>query len=221
MNARSIIAFTSISLGNLIAPSAFAADLTVVNPAVAGVIDVSQTWSGPYVGGQIGFSRAYVDDIYPPLPAAEADGYINGAFGGIFAGVNMQMDSVVLGFDADLNIGGAKGGTVSPLATTLDTTIHGSASVRGRVGFAFENVLLYGAAGLAAANVTIDNAPFATLNDVMVGWTVGLGADIAFSENWFGRAEYRYSDYGKREYLPSADAAVTAHAVAVGVGYRF
>jgi outer membrane immunogenic protein len=59
---------------------------------------------------------------------------------------------------------------------------------------------------------------------VRFGWTVGAGLELAMDENWFGRAEYRYSDFGTADMnfdVVYPNVSVRSHAVRAGVGYRF
>ena len=32
------------------------------------------------------------------------------------------------------------------------------------------------------------------------GWTLGLGVEHAFTDNWLGRFEYRYYDFGDNDF---------------------
>jgi outer membrane immunogenic protein len=52
------------------------------------------------------------------------------------------------------------------------------------------------------------------------GWTVGTGVDYPFANNIFGRAEYRYSDYGSKE-LEGVKSDFTQQTVNLGVGLKF
>ncbi len=83
-----------------------------------------------------------------------------------------------------------------------------SESVRGRLGYAFDNVLLYGTGGWAwSSNQYIRTQLTGTLNlatagtdeavnTYLGGWTAGGGVAVAFAQNWNAFAEYRYTDYG-------------------------
>ena len=79
-------------------------------------------------------------------------------------------------------------------------------SIRGRIGWAINRVLLYGTSGVGfgAGKVTtifardgIASARFGR-SDTLFGWTVGGGIEYAlpFSSHWLIRAEYRYTDLG-------------------------
>lgn len=109
-------------------------------------------------------------------------------------------------------------------------------SVRGRLGVAFDRLLVYATGGAAFAEfqVTIPDAdgdPYKYSRD-RVGYTVGGGIEYAFTNNLSARIEYRYSDYGTFTgaiVAPPADLAttvVTTHhettnLVQIGLSYHF
>ena len=76
-------------------------------------------------------------------------------------------------------------------------------SVTARIGFAFDNVLLYARGGAALAGDKFDvtgsfaGAPFAFDGlDNRFGWTVGGGVDWAFTRHWSLNVEYDYYQFG-------------------------
>ena len=97
------------------------------------------------------------------------------------------------------------------------------ASLRGRLGFAFDRVLVYGTGGLALASGSNNNA-FGWNNgsSTRLGRTAGAGLEYAFAPNWSARLEYRYSDFGRGNngWLASS-VRRTENAVRVGVSYHF
>jgi hypothetical protein len=94
----------------------------------------------------------------------------------------------------------------------FDTT----GSVRARVGYAFDHALLYGAAGWTGARGHVDT-PIGSDSATFSGWTVGAGVDYAFTDNVFGRLEYRYNDYGSKD-LMGVDTDFNQNVVGVGIG---
>jgi outer membrane immunogenic protein len=78
--------------------------------------------------------------------------------------------------------------------------------VRGRLGWAFDRVLIYGTGGLAWANVdykvftqNTGNGVNAHIDDdyTATGWTAGGGFAWAFDDNWSAGAEVLYVNLGK------------------------
>ena len=53
------------------------------------------------------------------------------------------------------------------------------------------------------------------------GWTVGLGAEYAFTNNWIGRVEYRYYDFSDSSLDDFGDVELETNTLTVGVGYKF
>jgi outer membrane immunogenic protein len=80
-------------------------------------------------------------------------------------------------------------------------------TVRGRVGYAFDRMLLYITAGGAASNWSIAHpysdkvgasTPLTTdqTSQTHYGWTAGAGIEFAMLSNWTVRAEYLYANIG-------------------------
>jgi outer membrane immunogenic protein len=116
-----------------------------------------------------------------------------------------------------------------------ETRVNFEASARARIGYAFNRVLVYATGGVAWLNVTerdvLQSAPpvgaFTDNSSTRTGWTVGAGADYAFTDNWIGRVEYRHSDFGTFTYTSSLFLAFTENhrmtedQVLVGLHYKF
>ena len=104
-------------------------------------------------------------------------------------------------------------------------------TVRGRVGYAFDQVLIYGTGGYAWA----DNRMTATLLGVSAsdsnfhsGWTVGAGVEVMFAPKWSVKAEYLYRSFQGETYnFPGvivggvATGTLNLNSVQVGVNYHF
>ncbi|EJF81406.1 Opacity protein and related surface antigens [Candidatus Bartonella washoeensis] len=110
-------------------------------------------------------------------------------------------------------------------------------ATRVRIGFAAERIMPYVAGGIAytqlqdiaSVSITDKNTgkviASGNLSDetkTFVGYTLGAGVDLAMTNNVIIRAEYRYSDFGKKKY--SNDKYETSHKTndfRVGVAYKF
>lgn len=191
------------------------------------------TWTGVYLGGQIGYAWTHgdssIDSVgYDNLGNAYYDSYspqanANGVIGGAHVGYNLQINQWVLGLEGDVDGSSlSKTANVSPYSNYyqdyIPTTVHSAldiqGSIRGRVGFAIDRVLLYGTGGVAFGGFrnSIDtNYPgcfaatclfgvnFAghdSFSQTRVGWTAGAGVEYAVTNNWSIRAEYRFTQYG-------------------------
>ncbi|KKX28072.1 outer membrane protein [Rhizobium sp. LC145] len=168
------------------------------------------TWAGPYIGLHGG--HGWGDGDIEILGDESFDGWRMGGF----VGYNWQMSSgFVVGIEGDVNYdwndhdyGGG-----------LEAKSGFSGSVRGRVGYAFDRALLYAAGGWTATNVKLEGPGFDE-DDTLHGWTLGAGLDYAFTDNVFGRLEYRYNDFGSGD-LGGLDADFNQHVINVGIGVKF
>lgn len=150
-----------------------------------------------------------------------------GFIGGLGAGYNWQMGSVVVGGEADIS--GIAGGRGSASRTgvasdglfsyasrvTASSGIDWLGTVRGRVGYLVTPTLLvFGTGGLAFGGVhsavNIAGVGSGPNNDIWVGnfsrsttkvgWTAGGGAEWKFAHNWSAKLEYLYVDLGSVSY---------------------
>lgn len=153
----------------------------------------------------------------------DADGFI----GGVHLGVNFQSGSFVYGIEADIEGGNVEGDDDGVGGAVDRFDLQWMGSVRGRLGYAWDRLLVYGTAGVAFADVEADADDFvASDSNTHTGWTVGAGAEFALNEQWTTRLEYRYADFSDERYelTPAyldADYEFDMHAVRVGVSYKF
>lgn len=221
---------------------ASAADLAIkqAEPVVPVAI---YNWTGPYIGVHAGYgwgqehddqSRLFPAETDPGTGGGGTDKYdMDGFLGGVHAGYNYQTGQFVFGTEGDIDYSGVKGtGHGTYLGGTIPRTLkmedRWQGSARLRAGFAIDNLLLYATGGLAFAEgkLTSSGPDIATTSSTKthLGWTAGLGAEYAFTQNWIGRAEVRYTDFQKKRYRTS-DGPVKAGwdqvTTNVGVSYKF
>ncbi|CAN7551171.1 hypothetical protein ASC89_08810 [Devosia sp. Root413D1] len=221
MWTKTKIVFSSVLLLSA-AGVANAADLIVEDAPVAEIAALGD-WTGAYVGGNIGWSAGTVNwEIAgggPPDGSYDLDGFSVGVQGGY----NWQMDNVVFGIEGDVALASIYG---EDLSIPANRTINWTASLRGRLGYAWDAVLLYATAGVAVANSTGEVFLIDDVTETHVGWTVGVGAEAMVSENVSAKLEYNYADYGAVTYdyflgaLP-VDTGFTTHTVKAGVNFHF
>jgi outer membrane immunogenic protein len=165
------------------------------------------SWAGPYLGGNIGYAWGSIDNN-PTKPSGFA--------GGVQAGYNWQNGPLVFGLEADIQASGAND-TFAPWK--FSNPWFGT--VRGRVGYALNNVLFYGTGGLAFGELR-GQTPGVTESHTTAGWTAGVGAEFGFAQNWTARIEYLYVDLSNSRFaitgLPNGYQFGLAR---VGVNYRF
>jgi outer membrane immunogenic protein len=152
-----------------------AADLGARSYTKAPVVAPVSTWSGFYVGGNLGYGWGNGNTDFSFLPDPTAFNFNNtslgarstGVIGGAQAGYNWQMGSLVTGLEADIQGSGIKG-SVSAAPTVLGTSLPTPdrslissepklswfGTVRGRLGVTVTpELLLYGTGGLAYGHV--------------------------------------------------------------------
>jgi outer membrane immunogenic protein len=166
------------------------------------------SWSGVYIGAQVGYawnntSSPFDESFGFSLPGESNGG---GVIGGGHIGYNYQVSQFVFGLEGDVNGSSQRASGVDPFdyagVVGYTTRKDVDASIRGRIGYAFDRVLVYATGGGAYGNIR--TSYYDNLGDVdgafnhgRFGWTVGGGLEYAIDNNWSVRAEYRYTDYGR------------------------
>jgi outer membrane immunogenic protein len=167
------------------------------------------SWQGPYVGGNIGYQWGRVSNN-PAKP--------RGVTGGIQAGYNVQHSLFVFGGETDLQLSDSNATFAS---WKFSNPWFGS--LRARAGFAVNNVLFYGTAGLAYGSLKLQNnsGPVSETHN-SAGWTAGTGAELAVDRHWSARAEYLYVDLGSNSFTVDANNhGIRSSLLRLGINYRF
>ena len=159
------------------------------------------SWAGPYLGGNLGYAWGSVDNN-PTKPS----GFEIGAQ----AGYNWQTGPWVFGVEGDLEATGASD-TASDRFAFWKFSNPWFGTVRGRAGYAFNNVLFYGTAGLAFGELDGQTFFGRSESHTTAGWTAGVGAEFGLTQNWTAKIEYLYVD------LADENFSITG----VPNGYRF
>ena len=194
MRKFAVALLTTTALGFTVG-QAFAADFPI-----SGVLPGSPSlyaprpfsWSGVYVGVNAGgaFGR-FSDDFGDSVSA-------NGFIGGGQVGAQIQYQKTVLGIEADFQ-GSTQDHSDTFGAFTLTERMPWFATVRGRLGWVFDNVLLYGTGGIAVVDSKITGSALgltASTDSSHIGWTAGGGVEWAFAQHWTAKVEYLYIDSG-------------------------
>jgi outer membrane immunogenic protein len=164
------------------------------------------TWTGFYVGVNAGYgwsSNSNNNTVINPATGVflSGGGGNNGGFvGGGQIGYNYQIGSFVIGAETDIQYADVN----------HDRTFGGSSShngyfgtVRARAGYAFDRTLIYATGGFAYGGISSDNFGNADSNG---GWTLGGGAEYAFTNNLTAKVEGLYVklERNKNNYLAAA-----------------
>jgi len=228
---------------------ACAALMVLVSPAHAGGLDAPAApgfgWTGCYVGGHAGGAWGDSDKWIPRTPGGAFDGVslggheVDGFIGGVQAGCDYETaGGIVIGIGGDYGWTDGSGTHPSTHETGVfyHSEVEALASLTGRLGYAFDTVLLYVEGGAAwervdyAASTTMIGTAYRA-SDTRDGWTVGGGGEYAVSDRLSVFIEYAYYDFGTERirltpqytFLPTAfvDIEDTDNIVRAGVNLRF
>jgi high affinity Mn2+ porin len=165
-------------------------------------------------------------------------------FGGLHAGYDRMLSSdIVLGGDAQvsfpsfpdlagISIGGASNlGSVSAGEGSYGENILYFGNLRGRIGFAASDFLLFAAGGLAFAYDQLTLVPSgngSTQSTLLwrLGWNVGAGLEVPVGARWTADLEYSLSRFGPRSLIFATAGQrlasdLSLQEVHLGLNYRF
>ena len=201
-----------LMLTSMVAFSASAADLGrggyLDGPVYASV----DMWNGFYGGVNVGGGgSANSGDLSP-----------SGGFGGGQIGYNWQGvlglgSQWVLGIEADI-----QGSGIEDSAFGVKSSLNWFGTVRGRIGYAFGQTLVYGTGGLAFGEV--ENTPF---TETQTGYAVGAGVEYKFNPAWSIKGEYQFISLDASDPSGAGALGLTggdrseANTFRVGVNYHF
>jgi len=149
---------------------------------------------------------------------------IKGGFGGGTVGYNWQFNNIVAGIEADGAFADVSS-SITALGITATAKVDALATVRGRIGVAFDQVLLYGTGGLALADTKVSvSGSGITLSDTktQTGWAAGAGVEWMFLPRWSLKAEYLYRRFDSVTLFGGISTGSSAlNSGQVGVNFHF
>lgn len=176
-------------------------------------------WTGFYAGINAGYgfgtstwSLLSTGDIKP-----------KGVVAGGTLGYNWQSGMFVAGIEADgawANINN----TATLAGVTATAKIDALATVRGRIGAAFNQIMLYGTGGLAVADTKVSATALGiTVSDskTQTGWTAGAGIEWMFIPRWSLKAEYLYRRFDNVTLFGVSTGNIALNSGQVGVNFHF
>lgn len=200
--------------------TAIAADLPTEKPPVMSVAPVPPafSWTGFYAGVSGGYG---IDHASYPFAVTTGAGFASGQGGltqnggaiGLQVGYNYQLsnmplvgDHLVIGIEGDAAWSGINGQSTNLTVlgpASFGTRIESFGGIEGRVGYAFDRLLIFiqGGVPYATTKSYYSAAGFsgsATETRFRIGRQnlVGAGAEYAINDNWSIRADYVYSFVG-------------------------
>jgi outer membrane immunogenic protein len=180
------------------------------------------TWTGFYVGAHGGWGWATWDGS-GPAGSSTVDG--DGWLAGLQAGYNYQMGSIVLGIEGDFSFADVKFQDTF-FGSTITLKNDYFATVTGRVGYAFDRILVFGKGGVAFTRDKWEGPGGISADFGRTGWTIGAGVEYALWNSLSVKVEYNYMSFGDvSESIGggggTAQVSETINIVKVGANYRF
>jgi outer membrane immunogenic protein len=223
MNITYKLAAAAALLGAAMLPVA-AADLPQRPVYKAPAIAPAFNWTGFYLGVYGGYA----------FGTGDTDGFNGGMAGGTI-GYNWQAPGSmwVLGIEGDggwTDFGDSASVTAGGITATIASEAKATATLRARLGAAWDRTMIYATGGGAwvrneiSLSVAVPGVGAAGISDTQnhFGYAVGAGIEHAFMPNWSAKVEYLYFGMGSENYfntVPSGD--LNFHTVKVGLNYRF
>lgn len=210
----------------------------------------SGRWTGLYVGGHFGHGFGSItgettlaDGTANDIASTEAaDQSLAAMVGGGQVGYNYQFASgIVLGVEADIawtgltdvsDAGATEAQTLidrQMLQAQTEYSLDWLATVRGKLGYSFDRLFIYGTGGVAFLRETEERSQYiATTGGASVpfghtttlsfteaaaatrsGFAVGGGAEYALTDRWSLKLDYLFAGFGRENFLfPNARGGV-------------
>src|SRR5215472_6940037 len=211
----------------ILAPAAAsAADLRMPVKAPPAPMPPPFTWTGFYIGGNLGGAWAHHNFNDNFFNFGFDDGNSSGVFiGGAQVGANYQINQFVIGFEGTFdwaanNNNNNSTGVLLPggqlvRVTSNDTWISTAAA---RLGWAVDRALFYfkggggcvGNNGFTVTDVNTGASISTSGNNNVSGWLFGAGLEWAFTDNWSVKVEYDYLGLGNRSFTVPVGAPFPA-----------
>ncbi|MBA9083054.1 MULTISPECIES: outer membrane protein [Bartonella] len=190
-------------------------------------VDTDIVWSG---------AKAKASKLYTVVDANPGNGEGTSQKPGQPIGDLNPVDGVGVGGHLGVvaRVGDEASESAQPAKREVTFSDKWSGATRVRLGFAFDRIMPYVAGGVAysqinasvaeKANAASAETPVEELSGskTLVGYTLGAGVDFAMTDSVMLRAEYRYSDFGKKSFIDNkAEVDLKTNDFRVGVAYKF
>ncbi len=203
------------------------------------------SWTGCHVGGHVGGLRAWAKEWIVRTPGGAFSGQSLGGHdadawvGGAQAGCDLQFaGSFVIGVEGAYGWTDAEGShdSAREVGVAYHSKVKSLATVTGRIGYAWDRLLGYVRGGGAwerddywATTIVLGTAY--TARETRSGWTIGVGAEYAFTDFLSAFVEYNHYDFGTRTiaFTPQivglgpafVDIEGSTSVVRAGLNFRF
>jgi outer membrane immunogenic protein len=240
-------------LASCIAMPVMAADVPANEPVVAEAPPAVYDWTGFSVGVHAGVAGGDVTDPFSLFDEYEGEEILSGELGlnngGVFGGGGVGADyqfsgGFVVGVLADISATDIDGKLSIDLgdgnnsfSAEAGSSVEWFATPRGRIGYAWDRLLIYGTGGAAfgevESSVSIDINGEGISESVKTdhfGWTAGAGLEYAITDRITFKTEYLFVDLGSEEVFSAQfgedvsftlDAETKFHTLKAGANFRF
>lgn len=238
MTLRVFAGGLALAAGTAFAASCVSAADLAVPPRTAPVAPVAYApqvynWTGIYFGGHIG--GGYAGSSWTDLVPGMSNDTFNdwGFLGGVQAGANVQFNRLVLGAEGDFSWTSLSGNGTDSIGDKISTNTQWTSTITGRIGAAFDRLLVYSKGGLALAqdqsSLTDLGGNVSTTNLMRTGWTAGVGMEYALDDHWSAKIEYDYLGFGSQALnfttpllgSVTSNASLDVQEVKAGLNFRF
>jgi high affinity Mn2+ porin len=208
-------------------------------------------WTGSYVGGHLGYAWGSSNWTTAPGVAGSLDLFqgfdvfkgTGSFFGGLQAGYDYMLPNrFIIGAEADasfpsfqnpsgISIGGILTSSSPVGPESYSETVLSSGTLRGRIGYAPRNWLLYATGGFAWTydQLTLTQQATGTTDTPFLwrlGWAAGVGVEVPVAPHWTASIQYLYTDYGHSNVLfanagQRFDSDLSLQELRAGLNYRF
>ncbi len=191
--------------------------------------DPSKRWLGNYAGLVIGYTNtvaevdrgAGVKDLTIEREAITLGGLIGTNF---FYGAATDNGGWLVGAEIELIGLGGKTSKNDATLGALEIDARWSGSVRMRAGYAWENLYIYGLAGLAFSDVDVRQKTGKREDEITASLLVGLGAELALTDKWSARLDGTLTGLGEEDITFSGVSRETISGITglrVGISRKF
>jgi outer membrane immunogenic protein len=212
----------------LLSTAGFAADLPLPEEPIPVAAPLAFSWTGFQIGVQGGWG--WTNFTRETAGVVTSDWDPDGFLAGGHVGALYQWNMLVLGVEGDGEWWGIEGDDGGQGGVTDDVDGNWLASVRGRLGVAFDRFLIYGTGGWAWGDADIEQsagAASATVDVTFDGWTAGGGIEYAVTDHFIAGLEYRFTEFdsesvgGTAVAVPGSYDVDDFHAIRGRVGWKW